>query len=73
MGNPISVKCLDCDSTVSPDNRWQQCRCGHLYVDGTTDPARVGFLDESRVEYTDPAMGPVQRSTDEFTGSGSFE
>lgn len=69
-----SVKCLDCDSTVSPENKWQQCKCGHLYVDATTDPAKVGFLDEDRVEYTDE-KGPkkkVQRSKDKFTESGTF-
>ena len=55
-----AVKCLDCDTTVAPEGVWQQCECGHLYVDGTTEPPRVGFLNEDRVEYTEgQKLGPL--------------
>lgn len=47
------IKCLDCGVTVAPEGKWEQCECGHLYVDATVDPPRVGFLSEDAVQYAD--------------------
>lgn len=72
------VKCLDCDTVVAPTDKWEQCKCGHLYVDASGEGnKRVGFLDEDRVEYADEQkVGPkkkVQRSGDKFTDSTMTE
>lgn len=48
-----AIKCLDCGVTVAPVDKWEQCGCGHLYVDASIDPPRVGFLSEESVQYAD--------------------
>lgn len=72
-----AIKCLDCDTIVNPLGTWEQCQCGHLYVDRSGETTRVGFIDEDRVEYpTDTKLGPkkaVKRTGDKYTGSGTFE
>lgn len=71
------VKCLDCDIVVNPMSTWEQCGCGHVYVDASGDTRKVGFLDEERVEYAnkqelDPKK-KVTRSGDKFTDSKMME
>lgn len=71
------VKCLDCDTVVNPIMSWEQCTCGHVYVDASGDTKKVGFLDEDRVEYAEgQKLGPkkkVQRTGDKFTDSTMTE
>lgn len=76
MGEGTAVKCLDCEQVLKPANIWQACTCGHLYMDGTGETPKVGFVDEDRVEYVDEKKWgpkkPVQRSKDKFTEGGTF-
>lgn len=71
------VKCLDCDTVLNPIMSWEQCKCGHLYVDASGDTKKVGFLDEDRVEYAEgQVLGPkkrVKRTGDKFTDSTMME
>lgn len=71
-----AVKCLDCGTTVEPVGKWEQCDCGHLYVDTSGPVTKVGFLDESSVE--EVGDGSTRRrkprkSNDQWTESGTFE
>lgn len=71
------VKCLDCDTVVNPVGAWEQCPCGHLYVDASGTDRKVGFLDEDHVEYAEgQELGPkkrVKRTGDKFTDSTMTE
>jgi hypothetical protein len=71
------VKCLDCDTVVNPIMSWEQCKCGHVYVDASGETKKVGFLDEDRVEYADgQELGPkkrVKRTGDKFTDTKMTE
>jgi len=71
------VKCLDCDTVVNPAGVWEQCPCGHVYVDRSGELTRVGFLDETRVEYAEAQkLGEkkrVQRTGDKFTTAKMME
>lgn len=74
---PPVIKCLDCDTVVSPEGKWEQCHCGHLYVDTSGEVEKIGFLDANCVEDMTPgqAAGPkkkVEKSKDKFTESGTF-
>lgn len=50
MGSGTSLKCLDCGTVLKPSNKWEQCECGHLFIDHSAELLRWGALDEERVQ-----------------------
>lgn len=69
-----AVKCLDCDQVLTPNDEWQACTCGHLYMDGSGPEFRLGFLSEDRVETVGESKSQarrkkVQKSGDQWTDS----
>lgn len=65
------LKCLSCNDVLSPENKWEQCSCGSVYVDTSGDGlVRMGFLDPDKVE----GVGDwtPKKGTDEFAKGGTF-
>lgn len=46
-----AYRCLDCDTLVSPQDAWEQCACGNMYVDTSVGGGfyKHGAVDSSRV------------------------
>lgn len=65
------IKCLSCGDVLSPQNKWEQCSCGSLYVDTSGGGlVRMGFLNEDDVE----GVGDwtPKKSGDKYTKGGTF-